>query len=943
MGRCNNRRVQQAALASRNTPSRARFSKPPPSKKKAGRGGKGRGRGAGRGGGRNNNNNASSGRESSGRHAAVIGKISQRVQEKSSQQQPVRRSTAAGPLSGVDIMKLDEITLSDASIQVVTKLLTDLNVMESTETSVEEKMDDSGVDVDEDDSIFDDQQRFARMDDDPSEDNDAIFDEQQRYAATSGGYAEYEDDAEEAYVDDEPIIGPTEEDEEDSSVSDSENDDDQVRESPLFVHLTTQLSFSEVHVERACRAIENWQVPVNATTSKEVTTGSSSDALDNDQLALAMDWLCLHLTDDELKAGFRRNPKSMDCKPDTKHGNILAGTGRTKPIPHSSISVAPPITSDHEWRETLKRQSRKVGFFRLGFHHAEAEKACDETMHVSEKLSAEEDEDGLRIMLSLLEKETLGDSLVIEEPSNKTDFDFAESEREQEVQALEAIFDDQFKVQPRADLPGMDRYLLTVTPVEELQRPGHTDECRLHVFCRPGYPVLSPPLLLFTNSTLPPTLLRRINVSLIQHAHESTGEPIIFAAMDFLANHVHEMQIDFIKEQRAKEMETEQLRMRREAGHDVDAIIEAQYENDGKLGRRQKAKLRAAEQSFNHSEALQQKEQERLQRQEERLERIRSEESSLRTKRAERAVEERAKARIDEEAELASRAAMNAAFNRGESADQARAAARKARKESLRVNGRDVSSSEEEDDSEAPAATTSASNEDDPSGGLIAYITEKDKMEDGPKFLDEKQSASASNSTPATMAFMERLRKCYNDAVREKVRNEKAEESVTSRNGRNEENEAEKMLQTGTYHLTNPCDTDEQTEIYTAEAARSKIEHIPTPVPVPTGDLAGVMKDVIQVQNEQPWLISSEARAPRVSIEEVELTQGQRQQRDEISKKLQDELIGKHKAADLYAKKNVSDAKTNGKSGKSQQFHKMRSQREGFVLLTGFVRLTALL
>ncbi len=80
MGRCNNRRVQQAAQASRSTPARARFSKPPPSKKKAGRGGKGRGdnsngrgsgRGNGRGSGRNNNN-----------HAAVIHKISNRVQAK---------------------------------------------------------------------------------------------------------------------------------------------------------------------------------------------------------------------------------------------------------------------------------------------------------------------------------------------------------------------------------------------------------------------------------------------------------------------------------------------------------------------------------------------------------------------------------------------------------------------------------------------------------------------------------------------------------------------------------------------------------------------------------------------------------------------------------------------------------------------------------------------
>ena len=428
-------------------------------------------------------------------------------------------------------------------------------------------------------------------------------------------------------------------------------------------------------------------------------------------------------------------------------------------------------------------------------------------------------------------------------------------------------------------------------------------------------------LAAFYESTLPPTLLRRINVALIQRAHESVGEPIIFAAMDFLSNSIHQMQIEFIKEQRAKEMEAEQLRMRREVGHDIDAIIEAQDESGGKLGRRQKAKLRTAEKAFNHNDIVEQEEQERLKRQEERLERIRSDQCSLRVKRAQRAVEEREKARIQEEAERASRAAMNAAFNRGESIEEARAAAKAARKRSLRENGEEVSSSDDEGDLETA----------NKSGGLDGLqlmngSIPKDNNEgvDETKLLKKKQPALASNSTPATMAFMERLRKCYDDAVREKARRKKIEESVLKQTADVERD----VMETGYYHFSDPAEG----ESLDAETAESRIDHIPTPVPVPTGDLAVVMKDVIQLQNEQPWLISSEARAPTVHEEDVELTTEQRHGRDEISKKLKEELTRKHKAADSWAKKdNNTGTKVNGKGGMPQLFHEMRSQRERYV------------
>ena len=266
MGRCNNRRVQQAAQASRNTPSRARFSKPLPSKKKAGRG-KGRGDKGANGGGRGGGRQA---------HASVIDKLSKRVE---SRQVTAAKRSRRGPLSGVDVSRLDEITLSGESIQLITRLLTDLNViMESTEPNDEATEDDTAGDQ----VIV---ENYEDSEDDI--DDDAIFDEQIHFAGKCG-YFEYEDDVEEDVeptraitdvIDDEPCDG----DDDDESEKDS---DDRVRQSPLFVHLTTQLSFSEAHVERACLAIENWHIH------------EASDALDSDQLALAMDWLCLHLTDE---------------------------------------------------------------------------------------------------------------------------------------------------------------------------------------------------------------------------------------------------------------------------------------------------------------------------------------------------------------------------------------------------------------------------------------------------------------------------------------------------------------------------------------------------------------------------------------------------------------------------------------------------------------------
>jgi hypothetical protein len=215
---------------------------------------------------------------------------------------------------------------------------------------------------------------------------------------------------------------------------------------------------------------------------------------------------------------------------------------------------------------------------------------------------------------------------------------------------------------------------------------------------------------------------------------------------------------------------------------------------------------------------------------------------------------------------------------------------------------------------------------------------EEDIPSEGPVLIDAKPAADESTSTPATVAFMERLRKCYNDAVQEKFNHEKTENTVTMRNDDNERDVEIDVKEPGQYHLLDPVRANERSTVDSAHEATER-SHLPTPIPVPTGDLADVMKDVIQVQNEQPWLISKEARTPTVQVKAPQLTQKERLQRDEISTELREEWLKKHAAADSWEKKNSIRTKINGKGAKpNKQFHKMLSQRQRFVVIRQLCR-----
>jgi hypothetical protein len=728
----NNKRTQAAAEAMKNTPSRARFSKGPPG---------GRGRGAKPKGNNNNNANTSNSTNSTNGTAtsnntsnnsncsqpqqnnqrrgrqpnqATASRVIDKIQKRA---QGPRVASTQQALQNVDKTKYDELTLSEEIVRVITNLLTDLGVMDSSgknsqavknvETATistlslpEEEDGEDDDDNDDDDMSFDDIVNQWQEEQDEYEEQQQDQDELQQGA----GYEEYENDGEEDYLDDlhraaggdynnwEGDVVEEENEQsdvvEENTVDDdahNDNDDkpdtlDDVQENPAFVHLTTRLSFSEAHAARACRAIEDWDIPEQDTVSSNT----------NDKLSLAMDWICLHLTEVELTMGFQVNKRKEKQPLVSKTGTLLVGSGLTKAIPHPSISVAKSITSDKEWSRSVRQQERVVGFLRLGFHHAEAIQACEEANENNGQATGGPEKDvALLRLLQMLEQKAVEGDLPSNNSNalNETDLAYAAEERQQEREALKAIYDDQFKV---GSSLGVESYCLSVTPAQPLHEPARTEDCKLLVFIRPGYPVVEPPLLLFTNPSLPPTLLRRINDQVARKARENLGALVVFEIVTFLSETLPDTQMIFIKEQRFMEMEAQQRHLRQEAGHKVDDKDDEPYVDDGTLSRRQRSKLKAAEKSYVRPEDIQKQKDEQKRLKEERLKRIKHEEGNIRMSLAERTIAKRQEEQIQEEAKQASRSAMNAAFNRGESVEEARAAAEEARIKSLRENGVEV-------------------------------------------------------------------------------------------------------------------------------------------------------------------------------------------------------------------------------------------------------------
>jgi len=617
----NSKRAQAAGAASRNTAARARFSKPPPNKKKGGRGG-GRGgkggrggrsgdsggrggrsgdsggRGSGRGNGKGSGKGGDSGRSaaSNASRANVIDKLSKRVQGKVNDKSDISKKH---PLAGIDKSKLDEVTLSEELVQIVTKLLTDLNVMESSAESTSSNLG---------------KVQDSLVDEASTDDNDNSI---------PSGFMNTED-----------IRG--------IDVEQEQKDDcnpDSGKDSPLFLHLTKQFSFSAKHAMRACDAIQNWSLP---TSDDKILEEDGS----TDELGDAIDWLCLHLTEDELKQGFKtfktkkkQNTNKLSSR--SASSEILSdGTDHVRVIAHPSISVAKSIASDKEWHESFSKEARMLGFVRLGFHKAESEQACLEAENKTVSNNPEDDGAAIKSLLLMLEKETLGNNAIKSLDSlAASDLDYVTFERDQEVVALQSIFDDKFEVRPVDKNNNVgERYVLKIETNDKLRQPSRLEESKLHVLLREGYPVFSPPMFLFTNPTLPPSLLRRINVAMINQAHQTVGDPLVFCMVSFLYDNLRDLQQAFTKEKRAEESKAEQRR-----------------KENRKIPTRKAHRI--------------------------------EEKKSVHLTKAELAAQHRTKQLIEEEAENVSRSAMAKAFRMGKSVEEAREIALRARNECLQHHG----------------------------------------------------------------------------------------------------------------------------------------------------------------------------------------------------------------------------------------------------------------
>ena len=120
-----------------------------------------------------------------------------------------------------------------------------------------------------------------------------------------------------------------------------------------------------------------------------------------------------------------------------------------------------------------------------------------------------------------------------------------------------------------------------------------------------------------------------------------------------------------MKEQHAKEFEAEQKRIREKAGHvDVQHIIDAQYENDGKIGKRQRAKLRDTQTPYKRDSKTGTEAKEYEQRKDVRIARAQESQKKVRFTRAEQFLKKREMTKIMEESEKTARSAMTVAFLR---------------------------------------------------------------------------------------------------------------------------------------------------------------------------------------------------------------------------------------------------------------------------------------
>ncbi|KAL3807673.1 hypothetical protein ACHAXA_000319, partial [Cyclostephanos tholiformis] len=433
----NSKRNQQRAAEQRNVSARARFSKGPPPKKTANGGGGGRGDDGGRGGG---GRGGRGGRGGGGRRNddAVVRKIQLNQQRKREDLGGIsvirtsstkdsraaadakissisRRSRSA--LDGIDVSKLDVVTLSAESVAMVEGLLRSFNIWENEDENddyddEEEEEEEEGDECNGGDDAADTRTTLDRivrsgvtMSQFAVDHGERTYDDYQGDYDDEPGYFHCRDDVVGVVdLDDGENSNEEEDDDDDDDCdaplpNDARGDDrDGVRRekeerealmnTPIFKHLTGHFSFLEgeavqamvastrrlrVEKRRRRRRVEEAgeeevddKYDNDGRRATDNATTATTTENEGELLEMAMDWLSLHLEESDLRRGFRvrkTNHGGVDGRTRTMTtitanttAPIREGGGHLpiRAVPHKLISVMPRLTQEQYEREIVE-------------------------------------------------------------------------------------------------------------------------------------------------------------------------------------------------------------------------------------------------------------------------------------------------------------------------------------------------------------------------------------------------------------------------------------------------------------------------------------------------------------------------------------------------------------------------------------------------------------
>ena len=635
------------------------------------------------------------------------------------------------------------------------------------------------------------------------------------------------------------------------------------QDEPIYQHLTQHLTFSSATAIRAC--VESAAAPVTMPPS--------------DRLSNVMDWLCLHLSEAELEEGFR--PQSTRHRRNgavpgisTTTTTTTSTTKKYKAIPHPSISIIVPRTTTttttgcvkpdpDDWSRQAAMEDRAIAFLKYGFQHEEIVTALQQQVHDGswnhgdERIDPIDDTTTLLALLQSLEEKTVGP---IHSTTSATYNDADLEETEQECEVLRAIYEDQFAMVESTvgtTATTMKRCQITIDGTDSTHPSGV-----LYIFFRPGYPGSRSPLFLWVNhETIPWPLVRRINQELIRCSANEVGRPIIFEMVSQLVDFYPSLWEDHQNEQRNKECE-EVL------SHDVGTEVAIEEGNSDEelrmedltaaeiknLSRRQKSKLVQAQKSD-----AKLKEQ-RIIKQEQHQERVQYENQYLRQTMADRAILKREQDRLNEGVRKVGRLAMSQSLNNGKSMEDARAAARLAERGYRAEHGMD------------------APKDDGDGDDRVTMETNDNKLETS-RPPEVVATVAIPQATPTTRAFMDRLRQFYSNAA--------AQGKVSL------SDLAKPVAQNGIPLNDDPIKSN-----------------LPRPIAVPVGDIGTILNHhVLAMQQEQPWLVAGEARAPlavtAAASEQIQIPIDSSQNLSKRQKEISDSMKTAHDKSQKYPSKAV--------------------------------------